>query len=66
MIEADCFLTGDIKYHDAMKAKTLGLSLIDIGHFESECYFGEVLSGYLKNLGLTVIISSSKNPFTYI
>jgi putative NIF3 family GTP cyclohydrolase 1 type 2 len=65
-IEADCFLTGDIKYHDAMKAKTLGLSLIDIGHFESERYFGEVLSGYLKNLGLTVIISSSKNPFTYI
>jgi len=65
-IEADCFLTGDIKYHDAMKAKTLGLSLIDIGHFESGRYFGEVLSGYLKNLGLTVIISSSKNPFTYI
>ncbi|OQX57754.1 MAG: Nif3-like dinuclear metal center hexameric protein [Helicobacteraceae bacterium 4484_230] len=65
-IEADCFLTGDIKYHDAMKAKTLGLSLIDIGHFESERYFGEVLGGYLKNLGLTVIISSSKNPFTYI
>ena len=66
MIEADCFLTGDIKYHDAMKAKTLGLNMIDIGHFESERYFGEVLSGYLKNLGLTVIISSSKNPFTYI
>jgi len=65
-IEADCFLTGDIKYHDAMEAKAVGMSMIEIGHFESERYFGEVLSPYLKNLGLTVIISSSENPFTYI
>jgi len=65
-IDADCFLTGDIKYHDAMEAKVLGLSMIDIGHFESERYFGKVLEPYLKNLGLTVIISSSKNPFMYL
>ncbi|WP_345975264.1 Nif3-like dinuclear metal center hexameric protein [Sulfurimonas sp. HSL3-7] len=65
-IEADCFLTGDIKYHDAMEAKVLGLNMIDIGHFESERYFGEILQKDLKNLGLTVIISSSKNPFTYL
>lgn len=65
-IDADCFLTGDIKYHDAMEAKVLGLNMIDIGHFESERYFGEILQKDLKNLGLTVIISSSKNPFTYL
>jgi len=65
-IKADCFLTGDIKYHDAMEAKTIGLSMIDIGHFESERYFGEVLAKDLINLGISVIISSSKNPFTYI
>lgn len=65
-IKADCFLTGDIKYHDAMEAKTIGLSMIDIGHFESERYFGEVLAKDLENLGISVIISSSKNPFTYV
>lgn len=65
-IDADCFLTGDIKYHDAMEAKTIGLSMIDIGHFESERYFGEVLAKDLQNLGISVIISSSKNPFTYV
>jgi len=65
-IAADCFLTGDIKYHDAMEAKTIGLSMIDIGHFESERYFGEVLAKDLQNLGISVIISSSKNPFTYV
>lgn len=65
-IEAECFLTGDIKYHDAMEAKALGLSMIDIGHYESERYFGEVLGGYLEKLGLSVIISPSKNPFSYL
>ena len=60
-VDADLFLTGDIKYHDAMEAK-----MIDIGHFESERFFGEILAEDLKNLGLTVIISSSKNPFTYL
>jgi len=65
-IDADCFLTGDIKYHDAMEAKSLNLSLIDIGHYESERFFAEILEKYLKNLGLKVIIASSENPFTYI
>jgi dinuclear metal center YbgI/SA1388 family protein len=65
-IDADCFLTGDIKYHDAMEAKSINISLIDIGHFESECFFAQILSTHLKNLGLEAIISSSKNPFTYI
>ena len=65
-IKADCFLTGDIKYHEAMEAKTMGLSMIDIGHFESEKYFADVLQKHLINLGISVIISSSKNPFTYI
>jgi GTP cyclohydrolase I len=65
-IQADCFLTGDIKYHDAMEAKSIGLSMIDIGHYESERYFSEILAKHLKNLGLAVIISKSENPFTYI
>ena len=65
-VDADCFITGDIKYHDAMEAQALGLSMIDIGHFESERFFAEILAPYLKNLDLTVIISQSKNPFTYL
>ncbi len=65
-VDVDCFLTGDIKYHDAMEAKTINLSMIDIGHYESEQFFGKILATYLENLGLAVIISQSKNPFTYI
>ena len=65
-INADCFLTGDVKYHDAMEAKSMKLSLIDIGHYESEHFFAQILEKHLKNLGLEVIIASSENPFTYI
>ncbi|MBD3797126.1 MAG: Nif3-like dinuclear metal center hexameric protein [Campylobacterales bacterium] len=65
-VKADCFLTGDVKYHDAMEAKSINLSLIDIGHYESEHFFAEILEKHLKNLGLKVIIASSENPFTYI
>ena len=65
-VEADCFLTGDIKYHDAMSAKSINLSLIDIGHYESECFFAQILAKHLKILGLEVIIASSENPFSYI
>jgi len=64
-IDADCFLSGDLKYHQAMEAKENNLSLMDIGHFESERYFPECLAQYLKNLPLKAIMSNSKNPFEY-
>ncbi len=68
-IKADCFLTGDIKYHDAMEAKVRGLSLIDIGHYESERCFAALMEGllseYLKKNKLKAIITASKNPFEF-
>ena len=68
-IKADCFLTGDIKYHDAMEAKARGLSLIDIRHYESERHFNTLLEGllseYLKKNKLKAIITASKNPFEF-
>ena len=64
-IDADCFLSGDLKYHQALEAKENNLSLIDIGHFESERYFPECLANNLKNLLLKAIMSNSKNPFEY-
>ncbi len=62
-VEADCFLTGDIKYHDAMKAESLGLMMVDIGHYESERFFAEIMLEELKVLPILAIISNSKNPF---
>ncbi|WP_072682146.1 Nif3-like dinuclear metal center hexameric protein [Arcobacter sp. LA11] len=68
-IDADCFITGDIKYHDAMEAKARGISLIDIRHYESEKHFSPLLEGllseYLKKNKLKAIITASKNPFKF-
>lgn len=33
---AEAYITGDVSYHDALTAEGLGLSLVDVGHFESE------------------------------
>ena len=62
-VRAECFLTGDIKYHDAMKAMSQGLMMVDIGHWESERFFSEILAPELKTLPLSVIIAASENPF---
>ncbi len=64
-VEAACFLTGDIKYHDAMKAETQGLMMVDIGHYESERHFTTIMAEELKVLPLLVIIANSKNPFHF-
>jgi len=68
-VDADCFLTGDIKYHDAMEAKARGISLIDIRHYESERFFSTLVEGllseYLKKNELKAIITASKNPFEF-
>ncbi len=68
-VKSDCFLTGDIKYHDAMEAKARGISLIDIRHYESERYFNTLIMGlleeYLKINKIKAIITTSKNPFEF-
>lgn len=64
-VKADCFLSGDFKYHQAFEALSNHLSLIELGHYESERYFSESLAKYLQNLPLKVIMSVSKNPFQY-
>lgn len=33
---AQCLITGDVGYHDALEAEALGLTVVDLGHFESE------------------------------
>ena len=65
-VDAECFLTGDIKYHNAMKAMSQNLMLVDIGHYESEKFFVDVLKVELENLGLLGIITQSQNPFEII
>lgn len=45
---ADLFLTGDIKYHEAREAQSLGIALIDAGHFATERLMVDGLSLQLE------------------
>jgi len=69
-IKTDCFITGDIKYHEAMEAKARDICLIDIGHYESEIHFinlmQSLLEKYLKTNGKKAIMLKSHNPFNYM
>jgi dinuclear metal center YbgI/SA1388 family protein len=64
-MDADVLITGDVDYHSAMSAEALDKGLIDVGHYELEHYFGEILQEKLKKEEITAIIANSKNPFTY-
>ena len=64
--KVECFLTGDIKYHAAKEAQEIGLSLIDIRHYESERYFAPSLKQLLQTKAIHAIIAHSKNPFRTI
>jgi len=61
----DLFITGDLKYHQAQKAKELGINVLDIGHYGSEKIFTENMAAYLRNnTDLEIIESKSDlNPF---
>ncbi|HEY6172527.1 MAG TPA: Nif3-like dinuclear metal center hexameric protein [Candidatus Kapabacteria bacterium] len=42
-VGADCFITGDIRYHDFFRAAHDGILLIDAGHAETERFVSEGL-----------------------
>lgn len=63
-INADVFITGDIKYHQAMLATELGLGVIDATHFASENHFAPLMQELLWQNGLDSKMLNSKNPFT--
>lgn len=66
----DLFITGDVKYHEAMKASELGICLIDAGHYHTEKFFGDNMKKKLEDkLGNKVEIISSDidlNPFNVL
>ncbi|MGL5970825.1 MAG: Nif3-like dinuclear metal center hexameric protein [Cetobacterium sp.] len=45
---AQVLITGDVKYHEAMDAREENFTLIDIGHFESEWIFSNLIEELIK------------------
>ena len=56
----DTFVTGDVKYHQFQKAATLGVNLIDAGHFPTEDPICEVLCRKLTAQFPDILTEKSK------
>lgn len=64
---ADVYITGDMKYHEFFDSEDK-MSIIDIGHYESEQFTKELIFNYIKKnvLSLPTQISSvNTNPVKY-
>ncbi len=64
--EQSCLITGDVKYHDAMIAQSLGISLIDATHYYSERGFALIVAEILHSFNYLVTIENFKNPLQII
>ncbi|MBQ7740996.1 MAG: Nif3-like dinuclear metal center hexameric protein [Eubacterium sp.] len=68
MENADCFLTGDMKYHAMLDASEKGFAVISAGHFETENKAFLMLKNRLEKLFCDVefIIAPVTNPIKSI
>jgi dinuclear metal center YbgI/SA1388 family protein len=70
---ADALVTGDIKYHEAREAESVGLALVDAGHFATELPMvnglRELIGRELAKMGHKFEIKAfegEREPFSYI
>lgn len=69
--EADIFITGDLKYHEAMEFQQKGYFVIDAGHFETEYLFPKAMRSFIKDnmeelSDINWVLSEAQNnPFVY-
>jgi len=63
----DLYITGDITYHAALRAKELGLNVLDVEHFDTEKFFVEALYNQMIKFGITkdILIKSKKMESPY-
>ena len=66
--DVDVYVTGDVKYHDAIDARERGLSIIDAGHHGTEKLIVPALVDYLKASlkGVRVVPWIEPDPFRVI
>ena len=61
-MEADLLITGDVKYHEALDSLEEGFCMIDIGHYETEHFFGDLIRKELEIFNDIEIIDFNDKP----
>lgn len=59
---ADVLITGDVKYHEALDALEEKFCIVDIGHYETEHFFGEIIKRELEKFDDIEIIEFNDIP----
>lgn len=64
----DVFVTGDLKYHNAIDARDAGLNVIDAGHHGTEKWIAPAIADHLKSQcsGLKTSVYMESDPFRVI
>ena len=62
-----CFITGDIKHHDALKARARGVAIIDVTHAATETMTLDLMAAPLAEMAELEVIKSeiAPNPFDF-
>lgn len=47
--DADVYITGDVKYHDAQFANELGMTIVDAGHYHTEKVILPIIAQYIED-----------------
>ncbi len=65
---ADAYVTGDISHHQMLEAKTLGITVVAAGHFETENPAMTHLKKYIQNKfsDIETILLKQSNPIKFI
>jgi len=71
--DADVYISGDLKFHDAKDSEINHRGLIDVGHFASEALMIDLIAGQLdkmikkNSLGVRVeALNEEEDPFQYL
>lgn len=60
----DFYVTGDVKYHEALAAGDI--VVIDIGHYDSEKYVVDIFKKILENIDIEVVAADEKNVWQVV
>lgn len=54
-VGCDLFITGEAGYHTALDGARRGVTVMELGHRESERFFAPTVAGWLKDVGLKAV-----------
>lgn len=62
----DVFVTGDVKYHEAMDFMREGICIIDAGHYATEICVVEIFEEMLSDCGVKIIKEYNSDVYSFV